>query len=153
MTITQQGPAQRLRKVLASTVVLLALASCGTPSAQPPSPVANSPITQAHNVNKLFADSLNALVKDAIASRQAGKLSPAATRQIEDWAGPATLVSDKVEMEITSSDAWPVQKTKIAALILGMQVPTIGGQTDLIVAAALASTKALLLQLQAQVSQ
>jgi hypothetical protein len=125
----------------------------GTPTASTPAPVVqNSPQTQAHNVNKLFADSLNALVKDAIASRSAGKLSAAATRQIEDWAVPATTVSDKIATEIISTDAWPVQKQKIAVLLTGFQVPTLGGNIDPVVSAALAATKALLLQLQAQVT-
>jgi hypothetical protein len=137
-------------KTLLVLVITLGLVGCGTPTATTPSPVTNSPQTQAHNINKTLADSINALVKTSIAMRDQGKLSAGNTKQIEDWSVSATLVSDKVEMEIASSDSWPVQKQKIIVLLTGFQIPN-PNPTEATVQAALTAVKTVLTQLQAQV--
>ncbi len=125
-------------------------AGCGNPtSATTPNPP-NSPQVQAHNINKALADSINALVKTAISMRDQGKLSSGNTKQIEDWSVSATLVSDKIEMEITSTDPWPVMKQKIVLLLTGFQIPN-PSPTESTVQAALAAVKTVLTQLQAQV--
>lgn len=133
-------------------IAALLLCGCGTPTVVTPAPVQNSPQTQSHNINKTFADSINAAVKTAIDMRNQGKLSPAITKQIEDWAVSASLVSDKVEMELASSDMWVVQKQKIIIILTGFQIPN-PGPIDSTVQVGLAAVATVLTQLQAQVAQ
>lgn len=132
--------------------LILALAGCGNPTtATTPAPP-NSAQTQTHNVNKTLADSINAAVKTAISMRDQGKLSATVTKQIEDWAVSATLVSDKIEMEIASADPWPTQKQKILVLLAGFQIPN-PGPIEATVQAALATIRTVAMQLQSQVAQ
>lgn len=137
-------------KTLLALVITLGLVGCGTPTATTPSSITNSPQTQAHNINKTLADSINTVVKTVITMRDQGKLAPATAKLIEDWSVSASIVSDKVEMEITSTDSWPVQKQKIVALLLGIQIPN-PGPIETTVQAALTAVKTVLTQLQAQV--
>ena len=140
-------------RTLALLVITIGLVGCGTPTATTPAPVAaNSPQTQAHNINKTLADSINTVEKTAIAMRNQGKLAPTTTKQIEDWAVSASLISDKVEMEITSTDTWPVQKQKILALLITVHIPN-PGPIETTVQAALMAVGTVLNQLQSQVAQ
>jgi len=137
-------------KTLATLVIILGLVGCGgTPTANTPGPP-NSAQTQAHNVNKTLADSINTVVKTSIAMRDQGKLTPATAKQIEDWAVSASLVSDKVEMEIASGDSWAVAKPKILALLLTIQIPN-PGPVESTVQIALTAVATVLNQLKAQV--
>lgn len=151
--------------------------SCAKPTSASTPAAPNSPQTQLHNVNKTFADSINAAVKTAIQMRDQAKAKrdiscgdgtlvtitctpdnahwrslESITRQIEDWAVPASVVSDKIEMEITSADSWPVQKQKVLLLLTGFQLPNTG-PVDTTVQAALTAVGTLLSQLRAQVAQ
>lgn len=146
------------RKLLLALTLLLPVAftSCGASnpvSTTTPAPV-NSPQTQLHNVNKALADGISAAVNTAITLRNQGKISPVTARQIEDWSVSGSIISDKVEMEITSADTWPVQKQKILVILTGFHVPTIGtGAIDGTLQAALSAIGTLLQQLQGQVNQ
>lgn len=142
-----------MRKLVLALVLSLgavATTSCGTATATTPVPVQNSPQTQVHNINKTFADSVNAAVKTAIAMRDQGKLSQAVTQQIEDWSVAASLVSDKVEMELTSSDTWAVQKQKILLALTGLQIPN-PGNVESTVQVALTTVGTVLVQFQMEV--
>ena len=148
-----------MRHAIACTVFCLAAicipafeAGCGNPTTTTTPAPPNSPQVQTHNINKTLADSINALVKTSISMRDQGKLSVGNTKQIEDWAVAATLVSDKIEMEVTSTDPWPVMKQKVLVLLTGFQIPN-PSPTESTVQAALAAVKTVLTQLQSQVAQ
>ncbi len=129
----------------------LTLTGCGNPPTASTPPPPNSPQVQAHNVNKALADSINAAVKTSIAMRDQGKLSAATTRLIENWAVAASKVSDQIEMEITSTDSWAVQKQKILVLLTGIQIPN-PGPVETAIQTALTAVGTLLRQFQMQVA-
>lgn len=137
------------RKLLLLFALLLPvtlISSCGNPATTTTPAPPNSPQVQAHNINKLLADSINSAVKTAIALRGQGKLSPAITAQIEDWSVRSSTMSDMVEMEITSADTWPVQKQKILVLLTTFQLPDTG-PVESTIQAALSTVGTLLTQL------
>lgn len=145
---------KRKRKLLLAfaLVVPVTLISCGNPATVTTPAPPNSAQVQLHNINKTFADSINASVHIAITLRDQGKLSPAITKQIEDWSVPSSIVSDKIETEIASADTWTVQKQKIVVLLTGFQLPNTG-PVDATIQAALSAVQTLLVQLRAQVNQ
>ena len=139
-------------KLLLCSVLLINGCSSSTPVA-PTIPIPpNSPQTQAVNITKTLADSINAAVNTAISLRGSGKLSAANTTLIENWASSAAKLDDSIATELSSSDTWAVQEQKILVLIPTFKIP--GTSTlDVSMQAAISAVSALLNQLQAQVSQ
>lgn len=140
----------KTRNLLVVMIMACTLAACHASAPVPGAP--NSPQVQTHNINKTFADSINAAVKVCISLRDQGKLSPAITKQVEDWAVAASVVSDKIEMEVTSTDPWPVQKQKILVILTGFKIPN-PGPVENDVQAALVAVQITLDQLRMEVAQ
>jgi len=109
----------------------------------------NSPQTQALNITKTLADSINAAVKAGIALRDVGKLTQANNLVIQNWARSAVALDEQIATELGSADPWSIQKTKILAMLPGMKVPTISG-LDASMAANLTAITALIAQIQGQ---
>jgi hypothetical protein len=109
----------------------------------------NSPQTQALNITKTLADSINAAVKAGIALRDQGKLTQANNLVIQNWARSAVALDEQIATELGSADPWSIQKTKILAMLPGMKVPTISG-LDASMAANLTAITALIAQIQGQ---
>ena len=122
----------------------------GCPAATTTPAPPNSPQTQAVNVTKLLADSINAAVKTAIAERNAGKVSQADTTTIENWAKSAAVLDDTIATELGSADPWTTQKAKILVMLPGFKIPGTS-TTDTTLQAALAAVSTLLTQLQGAV--
>jgi len=128
----------------------VAFVGCGNPTtATTPAPP-NSPQTQALNITKTIADSINAAVKTAISLRDSGKLSQANTTAIENWAKSAAVLDDTIATELGSADPWTLQKQKILVMIPAFNIP--GSSTmDATIQASLKAVSTLIMQLQAQV--
>jgi|SRR6185312_9198850 len=141
------------RKLLLAFALLLpvTLISCGASnpaSTTTPAPP-NSPQTQALNITKTLADSINAAVKTAIAMRDQGKISPAVATQVENWAASAAILDDQIATELGSSDSWTIQKQKLLPSLAGFKLPQV--TSDPTLQSALAQVQVLIQQLLTQV--
>lgn len=139
-------------KLFATLAIALALVGCGTPTANTPPPVQNSPQTQTLNIDKTLADAINGAVKASITLRNQGKMSAANVTLIENWAKSAVILDDQIAAELGSADTWAVQKTKILAMLPQFKVPTVSG-LDPTIQADLAAITTIISQIQSQVSQ
>ncbi len=142
------GTGLRIEALALLLVVLLV--GCASTAPTTPAPL-NSPQTQALNVTKTLADSINAAVKTAISLRDSGKLSQADTTVIENWAKSAAILDDTIATEIGSADPWTLQKQKILVLLPAFQIPGTSNM-DAIIQASINSVRVLIMQLQTQVA-
>ena len=129
----------------------LLLASCGGSATAPVTPAPpNSPQTQALNVCKTITDSISAAVNTTIQLRNAGKVSQADTTIIENWAKSAYALDDSITAELTSADAWAIQKQKVLLMLPLFKIP--GTSTaDTTIQAALAAVTTTVALLKGQV--
>jgi len=138
---------KRLILALGLACGLAVMPACGPKAVEVSVP--NYPQTQALNITKTLADSINAAVKAGIALRDQGKLTQANNLVIQNWAKSAVAFDEQIATELGSSDPWSVQKTKILAMLPGLKVPTISG-LDASMAANLTAITALIAQIQGQ---
>jgi hypothetical protein len=135
-------------------VLALALfcASCGTPQANTPAPVQNSPQTTVTLTSKTVADAASAGVQTVISLRNAGKLSQANTTTIENWLGFVATTDKQVNTILANGQAWPAQKAQILTLLATVTAPQIATAIDPGAQAVIAQVMTLVAQIRTQVT-
>lgn len=108
-------------KILVVSVGLLTYTGCATKTATVTAPVTSQPATPPQvviaNAVGVLAQAVDGAVKASIAARDQGKVSQADLTAIENFAQPVALLVKSLDAELDSADTWPVQKSKILALI------------------------------------
>lgn len=113
----------------------------------PPQP--NSAQTQVLHINNTLSDALRAAVTTAITLRDAGSISGADTKSVEDWALLTLDVKDQINKELGSTDSWEVQKSKIVGYLVGFKLPQ--ATSNPILQATLTSVQTIVQQIREQV--
>ncbi len=140
-------------KTLAILAFVLILASCGTPTATTPAPVApNSPQTTVALTVKTVADSASAGVKTVIALRDQGKLSQANTVTIENWLGFVATTDKQITAILAKSETWAQQKSEILTLLGTVTAPSIVNTIDPAAQVVVAQVMTLVAQIKTQVA-
>lgn len=140
---------KRLILILALSFALVSCGASNPATVGTPAPP-NSPQTQALNITKAITDAITAAVNTTIRLRDAGKVSQADTTTIENWAKSAYVLDDTITTELTSADAWTLQKQKILVMLPLFKIPGTS-TTDTTIQAALAAISAVVSQLQGAV--
>jgi len=136
-------------------VVLLAGVGCSTaPKTVGGPPVAaTSPALQVAYANKTVADAAHEAVVTVITLRDAGQISPADARAVEDYCKVAVEASNAIAGIQLSGDSWTVQKSKILLAIEGVTTSALAAHVGPAAAQAAANLMSLFTQIKGLVQQ
>lgn len=146
------------RRYLTAFVLAVALTGCGTPSANTPTPVQNSPQSTVALTVKTVADSASTCIDTVIALRDTkdsktgqGKITPATATTIGNWCSFIASTDKKLTEILANGQPWATQKAQILTLLATVTAPAIAGTIDPGAKAVIAQILTLLEQIRAQV--
>lgn len=113
-----------------ATLIILGLVGCGTPTANTPNPVQNSPQTTTALAVKTADDAANTAVQTVIQLRKTGKLSNTNATQIENWLALVFNTDKAINAILVNGQPWPQQKVAILTLLGTVTAPTIATNID-----------------------
>lgn len=143
-----------MKAILAPVLALCLFTGCAPKNTTTPTP---TPVQNLAQANKLMADAATGLIKTVITLRDQGKISAAATSQIENWVLNVVIPTGKqIDVIEASSDTWAVQKSKLIGVAANLTVPAAVQQAanaDPGAAAALSAAAAIFQQIIQAVNQ
>lgn len=147
-----------MKYAIAVLALAIALCGCGTPSANTPPPVQNSPQSTVALTVKTVADSASTCIDTVIALRDTkdsktrqGKITPATATTIGNWCSFVASTDKKITAILANGQPWATQKAQILTLLATVAAPAIAGTIDPGAQAVIAQILTLVEQIKAQV--
>lgn len=147
-----------MTRYLAALVLALGLTltvgstGCASATVSTPAPVQpNSPQSTVALLNKSVADTNLAGIKTVITLRDAGKLSQANTRTIQDWQEFIARTNKSIGLILVKPEPWSTQKSEILALLVTVTAPQLVGVIDTQAQAVVSGIMTLVNQIREQV--
>ena len=138
-----------MTRLLAPVLALCLFTGCAknTTTSTPPAPQQT-----VVNAARAVADGINLAVSTCVSLNQQGKLNAANTNACKSWATLAAHTLDQVFAELSSSDPWATQKTKILTYLATVTAPAVASGIDPAASAQFTAVATLVKQLIAQVT-